>query len=796
MLHVRLALIASAAVVVAAVAAVAPAAAAPKPASVIGRPAGVLWDKGAAPKANARRAANPFARVGTLTPPLRRLMATCPDTGPNPACNMTYHNGSLVIGPHTTYVVYWEPAGSTVSANYHSLINRYLGDVAAASGRATNVYATDTQYSDGSNTIQYQQTFGGSFTDTAAFPAVAANCATTDGTLTALTCVTQTQESTELDNFIQANSLPRGLNVIYFLVLPQNVETCYDDGSDCGNYLNLNPRYCAYHSSFNISGHGQTLWANEPYINIAANHCDSGNRSSPNGDDADHAINALSHEHNETITDPTNGGWFDVDGTGENGDKCNFTYGTALASNTNGAYNQLINGNPYEIQQEWSNASTGCASNYGAVDPTAAFTSSPDGPKALDSVSFDGTTSHSNDTGGAIISYSWTFGDGGTGTGATPSHTYAASGTYTVTLTVKSDAGLTNAVNHDVTVVTRPTTLAYTGATSGDYHDLVTLSAHLSDTATSGALASKSVSFTLGGQGCTGTTDGSGNASCSITLSQTPGPYSAGATFTADSVYSGISDSASFGILQEETTLTYTGPTVILAGSGSTLTVSARLDEEGANDNDLDPGSALPSPAGQLVTLTLGGQSCTGLVSATTGIASCPINGVSAATLGSKTLTATFGGDADYLGSSVSASVIVFAFPSTGVFALGDSTVTAAGPATTVSWWSDAWWSLNALTGGTAPLSFKGFAATPVTLPTTSPSPTCGTRFSTGPGNSPPPAAAIPSYMGVLVASSVTKSGSTINGVWAKIVVVQTNAGYAPTPGHPGTGVIVATFCG
>jgi hypothetical protein len=83
-----------------------------------------------------------------------------------------------------------------------------------------------------------------------------------------------------------------------------------------------------------------------------------------------------------------------------------------------------------------------------------------------------------------------------------------------------------------------------------------------------------------------------------------------------------------------------------------------------------------------------------------------------------------------------------------------------------------------------------------VTLPTTSPANLCGTTFSTRPGNSAPPTSGVPSYMGVLVASSVTKSGSTINGTWAKIVVVKTDPGYQPNPGHPGTGTIVATFCG
>ena len=155
-------------------------------------------------------------------------------------------------------------------------------------------------------------------------------CPTTDGTLTVPNCLTQTQESTELDNFIQANSLPRGLDHIYFLVLPDNVETCVDDFSDCGNVLNLSPRYCAYHSSFNIGGHGLTLWANEPYIGFASGHCNSGDATKrPNGDVTDHELNVISHEHNETITDPTGAGWFDTNGAGENGDKCNFDFGTA-----------------------------------------------------------------------------------------------------------------------------------------------------------------------------------------------------------------------------------------------------------------------------------------------------------------------------------------------------------------------------------------------------------------------------------------------------------------------------------
>ncbi len=744
----------------------------------IGDPRGVMQDGG------------PIIRRSRLL----KKAVTCPQPGPDPACNLTYHSGSLVIGPHTTHVVYWEPPGSSVTANYHSLIERYLTDVAADSGRVTNVYSTDTQYNDSSNTfIQYQQTFGGSSTDTTAFPATLAGCPTTDGTVTATNCLTQTQESTELDNFIQANGLPRGLGHIYFLILPDSVETCFDDFSSCGNVLTLPNRYCAYHSSFNIGGHGLTLWANEPYIGFASGHCNSGSASArPNGDVTDHELNTISHEHNETITDPTNGGWFDVDGTGENGDKCNFNFGAALATNANGDYNQLINHNPYEIQLEWSNAITGCAANLGAVSPTAAFTFSPASPKALDPVAFDGTGSHSNNGGGYIIDDAWTFGDGATGSGATPTHAYALPGPYNVTLTVKDDAGLTDAVSHTVTVVKRPTTLVYTGATTGDYHDAVTLSARLADAAT-GPLSGKSVVLTIGAQSCAPATNPSGDASCVITLNQIPGAYTVNASFAGDAVYSGSSASQAFSITKEETTLAFTGPTVILAGSGVT-TLTATLVEDGANDNDGDPGSAAPVPSGQTITLSLGTQSCTGTTNAA-GNVSCGLPSVTVP-LGPEPLKAVFTGDAYYQGSSdTGKTAIVFAFPSRGAFALGDSTVATADPTTTLTWWSSSWSSANDLTGGNTPASFKGFASDVASLPTQSPANSCGTAFTTRPGNSSSPPSDVPSYMGVLVSSSVTKKGSNINGNWGGIVVVKTDPGYEPNPGHPGSGKIVAVFC-
>ncbi|MBD5786521.1 PKD domain-containing protein [Cellulosimicrobium terreum] len=66
-------------------------------------------------------------------------------------------------------------------------------------------------------------------------------------------------------------------------------------------------------------------------------------------------------------------------------------------------------------------------------------------------VAFDASTS--SDSDGTVASYAWDFGDGESGTGAEPEHTYDEPGTYTVTLVVTDDDGATGTVSHDVVAV-------------------------------------------------------------------------------------------------------------------------------------------------------------------------------------------------------------------------------------------------------------------------------------------------------------------------------------------------------
>ncbi len=362
------------------------------------------------------------------------------------AGDLRYHGGP-VMHSNRTHAIYWEPSGFSTTATYKSLINAFLTSVAADSGKHSNVYASDAQYTDGSGNAAYSSTFAGSLVVHDPYPA--SGCTDPGTTI----CLTDLQIQAEVNQVIAANGLPRGLGDIYFVITPQGVGGCFDaNPADGCAYVD----YCAYHSSFG-SGSGETLYANQPYGEVSG--CDSGEQ--PNGDAADSTINLISHEHNETITDPRGDAWFATNGD-ENGDKCVWDFGTALGSTGSGQYNQLISGAHYYLQREWSNdpSAHGCVLTMPNHAPTASFTSTPPSPTTGQAVSFNGSAS--SDSDGTIAAYGWDYGDGATATGATPSHTYATAGTYAVKLTVTDNDGSKSSVTHNVVVADRPPVASFT----------------------------------------------------------------------------------------------------------------------------------------------------------------------------------------------------------------------------------------------------------------------------------------------------------------------------------------------
>ena len=258
--------------------------------------------------------------------------------------NNLQYNGGPVMHSDANYVIYWEPSGYSTTSTYKGIVNGYFANVAAASGAINNNYSVATQYYDGAGNIAYSASSGGSTVDTDPYPSL--GCVSTSGG----PCVNDSQLQSEIAKVVAAKGWPTGMGTEYFVYFPSGVTTCTNTASvECSGTV-----YCAYHSSYG-SGTSTVLYANMPYDGISG--CDSGEH--PNGDAADAELNVSSHENIETITDPLGNAWYDSSGQ-EIGDKCNFTFGSPLGGAPGAEYNEQIASGNYYLQEEWSNAVSGC----------------------------------------------------------------------------------------------------------------------------------------------------------------------------------------------------------------------------------------------------------------------------------------------------------------------------------------------------------------------------------------------------------------------------------------------------
>jgi hypothetical protein len=125
------------------------------------------------------------------------------------------------------------------------------------------------------------------------------------------------------------------------------------------------------------------------------------------------------------------------------------------------------------------------------------------------------------------------------------------------------------------------------------------------------------------------------------------------------------------------------------------------------------------------------------------------------------------------------------ATPVNSSFVIGDQNVALGAQ---VTFWGAQWWKDNPLSTGLAPAAFKGYADNVAGA--------CGGTWTTDPGNSSDPPAAIGNVQNVIVSSAISKSGPVISGDIKEIVQVAVDPGYAGNPGHPGTGTIIGYVCG
>ena len=337
--------------------------------------------------------------------------------------------GGAVLHHNRTHLVFWSPAGAGLSFDpgYTDLFQTFLAAVAHDSHTTGNVYSLTGQYDDESGSALYDSTYAGAINDSDPLPARDLACQEPPGPPLGEgpgwgECVTDDQIQAELTHVVAQHRLPVTLGDIYVLVTPNGLGDCDTSTlpASCALGGADNNGYCAYHSSV---GTGDLLYAVIPY-NAVKDHCQS-DAPRPNASTADPGLSSLSHEHNETITDPLGSGWIDGSGN-EDGDLCIDQVGhppRALGHTRAGAYDQVIARGRYWLQSEWSNAAAGCA------------TSAPSDwlRLGLPRTTTAGVRARFRVVGNRrVVSAHWSYGDHTAGSGFRPVHTFRRAGHYTV----------------------------------------------------------------------------------------------------------------------------------------------------------------------------------------------------------------------------------------------------------------------------------------------------------------------------------------------------------------------------
>jgi hypothetical protein len=398
--------------------------------------------------------------------------------------------GGPVLHSSRPYLIFWTPPGESIASSSQALMARLFADVAADSGKSSNVFGVLRQYYDRTGFADYRQTFDPArqvIVDTEPYPPrQPAQCPRVSATYP--TCISDRQIQSQVQRLITAEHLPTAGSFkaasgggsgpsrlsadapIYFVILPADVEFCV------GIFLPgcTDKDMAGYHEAFGDARGQAVLYAPlamnpgaSPVPGVPA-PCQLGGTSvlqKPNGDQADCVITTLAHEDSETITDPIPGtphtGWAQnpLHG-GEVGDECNLhgpfdpvkgfnpnafspTLGGSEAAGT--LFTQSINGHPYYIQSMWSNGDSNCEMrpSLGRIAPR--FAVSRGRHAATTSLTLNPAASTSQN---ALSSATWNFGDGsqtgfltGKATLTPTAHRYRRAGHYTVTLTLVDNRG-------------------------------------------------------------------------------------------------------------------------------------------------------------------------------------------------------------------------------------------------------------------------------------------------------------------------------------------------------------------
>jgi hypothetical protein len=250
-------------------------------------------------------------------------------TGRATTNGISYHGGPVMLGTTNIHFIYY---GNWTANSRLTGAQTILADWASHIG-GSGYYNINTTYFNGSNQhVSNSVVFAGAVSVGSPF-----GNNISDATLTT----------------IVANTHPTDPNGVYFVLTSPEVN---ETSGFC-------TQYCGFHTHGTING----LDIKYSFVGDAGGRCPSAcaaQTTTPNGNiDADTMVNTMSHEFEESTSDPDLNAWFDSRGN-ENGDKCNFNFGPTFGTANGARANQTFGTRNYLIQQNWLNANGGLCAQH------------------------------------------------------------------------------------------------------------------------------------------------------------------------------------------------------------------------------------------------------------------------------------------------------------------------------------------------------------------------------------------------------------------------------------------------
>jgi uncharacterized repeat protein (TIGR01451 family) len=338
-----------------------------------------------APAVHAQQAARRAAAGPATDGPGGGFYTHTPAPNSDPAGDLTAGAGPVMHNA-VMYLDFWLPSGhfDTDAAGdtaYENKMSQFINDMSG-----TEFFGLMSQYSDSNGAIQNNISVGGTTVSTNALP----HAGTTADPLTFQNIVDEAHRANVAHGWTEDD------NHMTIVFTGSGIQSCKGSACTPGGY-------CAYHNYATATGASNpTVFAFMPQGDSLGD-CSMGGPF-PNKQSQDIEISAMSHEIFEAVTDPhLNGTWTDTNGgSGEIGDKCAYN----PAPRNDAGADMYLNGRPYAVQQEWSNAVHTCAMdlrNNNVVPPSVSFAKSVDNaaPNVGDSVNYTLALNNSSDTGAA-----------------------------------------------------------------------------------------------------------------------------------------------------------------------------------------------------------------------------------------------------------------------------------------------------------------------------------------------------------------------------------------------------------